>query len=123
MTERPEVGRAGEVAGAVEAAGGAVPVLPAVPPVPGFGRANTTRLDTAGRLLQSLGRHIEVLADDNAIKDSSNESRESFKKDIGDLKDRLAEMERKLQAAIDEDNKHQAKKEKPAEEKPANAER
>ena len=100
------------------------PPVPGLPPVPGVGRANNVRLEMAGRLLQILGRQIESMermADNETIKQASNESRESLKKEVVDMKNRLAEMERKLQTAIDEENKNQPQKEQPAAEKPANA--
>jgi hypothetical protein len=83
--------------------------------VPALQRANGTQLEMAGRLLQSLGRHIEAVANDNSIKNSSNESREALQKDVADMKNRLAELEKKLQTAIDAD------KPNPAEDKPADA--
>ena len=101
----------------------AIPFRNAVPAIPAFRRANDVRLDAVGRLLQTLGKHVETMADDNAIKDASNDSRESFKKEVVEMKNRLAELERKLQSAIDEENKKQPQKEQPAPEKPANAER
>jgi hypothetical protein len=97
--------------------------LPGVPAVPIIGRANNARLEAAGRLLQSIGQHVETVANDNAIKDASNDSRETFKKEVVEMKNRLAELEKKLQAAIDEENKKQEAQDKPADEKPANAER
>jgi hypothetical protein len=68
-----------------------------------------------GRLLQTVGRQIDIVADDNAIKNASNESREALQKDVADMKNRLAELEKKLQSAIDAD------KPKPPEDKPAAA--
>ena len=80
-------------------------------------RANAGRLDLAGRLMQSMGRHLESVADENAIKESSNESREALKKDIAEMKNRLTEIEKQLQKAIDAD----AKRKSAEAEKPANA--
>jgi hypothetical protein len=94
---------------------GQAPGLPFGPQVPGNARFNDPRLETAGRLLQSLGRHIETMSNDNVIKGASNESRETFKKEVVEMKNRLADLEKKLQAAIDEDNKKQGDGKAPAE--------
>ena len=83
-------------------AGGAVPINPAVPARQRF---NGMRLQSAGRVLQTLARHMESVIDDNAIKGASNESRETFKKEVSEMKNRLAELEKKLQLAIEEETK------------------
>jgi hypothetical protein len=95
--------------------GPGVPGVPFGPALPGFRRADDLRLDAAGRLLQTIGNHVANTANDNAITGASNESREAFKKDVVELKNQLAELEKKLQAAIDEENKNQKGQDKPAE--------
>ncbi len=88
------------------------PVLPIRPAIPAMKRANGTRLEMAGRLLKSVLRHIETVANDQTIGDADNKARESLKKDITDLKKQLTELENKLQKAIDAETK------KPEEKKP-----
>lgn len=89
--------------------GGAVPGIPAIPQI------NNSRLESTARLLQSFGRHFDNMVLDRAISGASNESRDRLKKEVVDMKNRLAELEKKLQVAIDEENKKQGENEKPAE--------
>ena len=79
-------------------------------------------LATAERNLRTLNvllQRMETSADDNAIKDATNESRESLKKEIVEMKKRLTEIENRLQKAIDADAKHKSAEA----EKPANAQK
>lgn len=93
----------------------------AVPGIPGFPQINNSRLDSTARLLQSIGRHVDSMGVDRAINGASNDSRESLKKEVVEMKNRMAELEKKLQAAIDDENKKQEEQQKPADAKPENA--
>ena len=93
--------------------GGPMAIPPFAVPVPR--RADDMRLELGGRLLQSMTRNIESMTRNHIIEGASNESRESLKKQVTEMKNRLEALEKKLETAIDEENKRNAE---PAKEKP-----
>ncbi|NQT37307.1 MAG: hypothetical protein HQ581_07460 [Planctomycetes bacterium] len=96
--------------------GGNMPIRIARPamPVPGFAlprRANS--VDTAAKILSAWGTHLKNLTNDDAIGKASPESRQQLKTEVGEMKDQLAELEKRLQKAIDESAKEAKDAEQP----------
>lgn len=85
-------------------------VQPAAKPRPAGQRINGTKLDMAGRILQTMQLQLDKLADDQVIKNADNQSRENLQKNIADLKKRLTELDEKLESAGKEDAKENEKK-------------
>jgi hypothetical protein len=78
---------------------GGIQIVPGQPPIqlPGMLPAPRQghRLETATRLMQTLGKQIELLTKD--LKDAPKESKEAMKKQIDELKKQLADLEKQLE--------------------------
>jgi len=59
-------------------------------------------IDTAARMLPAWGSTLDRMATDEAIREASKESNEALKKKVGEVKDRLEQLESRLQKAIEE---------------------
>lgn len=84
-------------------------------------RANGMQLQMAGRILEALGRHLDTMTKDETIKEASKESREALKKEVAEMRNRLVELEKKLEAAGDEEAKQEpvpAEEQKPEDAQP-----
>jgi len=77
--------------------GGNVPIRVGRPQAVRPKRPN--QLDSAGRMITMLGRHVKNLADDDAIQNASEDSRKDFAKKIAELKEQLGEVEQRLEKA------------------------
>ncbi len=88
-------------------AGGNMPIRIARPamPVPGRVLQRANSVDMAARVMSSWGTHLKNLANDDAIGKATPEARQQLKKKVGEMKDQLAELEERLQKAIDESAK------------------
>jgi hypothetical protein len=73
---------------------GAIPLpqLPGVLPAP---RAGAHGVEAATRLMQTLGKQIEVLTKD--LKEAPKEAKEDLKKQIGELKKQLSDLEKQIE--------------------------
>ncbi len=58
-------------------------------------------IDNVGRILQSWGMALERMATEEAIRDASQESREELKKKVGEAREQLDKLEKRVQEAIE----------------------
>jgi len=110
----------GAAAVQIQFGGGALPAVP-VPAQAIPRNAAGNQIDLAARLMKSMGQQIERLTKDEQLQKASPESKEAFKKQLAELKQQLADLDKRLQQDA-EKPKPAAATDKPADkpaEKPA----
>jgi len=75
--------------------GGQAAPVPVQPPTP------TNPIDTAARMLPGWGNALDRILTDDAIRQGTKESNEELKKKVGEFKEQLGRLEKRLQEAMD----------------------